>query len=191
MKAPLEVIADYGIPITSWLDATQYVITADEDIDYQRPGIGTLPKEEYEKRVAEVLGLDSIPVYETQKIARVYFAYTVQETVRNFNSGDRIDMEWLWDDINKRATKFMIDSPWAIKEYVSEDDDGEPKLDAAGNPKQRKGAKKELAKKVWEDNADKQTTMPRKEWIALLCEEVGLTAAGASTYYANLKKGVL
>jgi hypothetical protein len=190
MKAPLEVIADYGIPTNSWLDATQYVTTADEDISYQRPGIGTLPKEEYEKRIAEVLGLDAVPEYESQKIARIYFGYTVQETIRNFQVGVP-DMEWLWNDINQRAEKFMIEHPWAIKEYVNEDEDGEPKLDAAGNPKQRKGAKKELAKKVWADNADKQATMPRKEWIALLCEEVGLTPAGASTYYANLKKGVL
>jgi len=191
MKAPLEVIADYGIPTTSWLEATSYVTTADEDIDYQRPGIGTQTKEEYERRVAEVLGLDAVPEYDSQKIARIYFGYTVQETVRNFNSGDRIDMEWLWDDINRRAQTFIVEHPWAVKEYVSEDEDGEPKLDAAGNPKQKKGAKKELAKKVWEDNADKQTTLKRKEWIALLCEEVGLTPAGASTYYANLKKGVL
>lgn len=191
MKAPLEVIADYGIPTNSWLEAAQFVLTADEDIDYQRPGMGSLPKEEYAKRVAEVLGLSAVPEYETQKIARVYFGYTIQETVRNFLSGDRPDMEFLWMDINRRALKFITENPWSVKEYVSEDDDGEPKLDAAGNPKQKKGAKKELAKKVWADNADKQTTMKRKEWIALLCEEVGLTPAGASTYYANLKKGKL
>ena len=44
-----------------------------------------------------------------------------------------------------------------------------------------------IAKKVYEDNKGKVTA--RKDWIALLVKEVGLTEAGASTYYANLKNG--
>jgi hypothetical protein len=61
-----------------------------------------------------------------------------------------------------------------------------PKLDALGKPKRKKGAKKELAKKVYNEKiAGKQLT--RKQAIAIIAEEVGMTPAGASTYYGNLK----
>lgn len=180
MKTPFEVITSYGIPTHNWVEAAQFVLATDLQT-----------KSEYERRIVEVLGLTAVPHYESQKVARVYFGYTIQETVRAFNSNAIPDMEALWEDINKRARKFITENPWSVREYTNEGDDGEPKMDAAGNPKQKKGAKKELAKNIWDNNVDKQKTMKRNEWIALLCEKVGLTPGGASTYYTNLKNGRL
>ncbi len=74
--------------------------------------------------------------------------------------------------------------------FAVPDADATPKLDAAGNIKPKKGAKKEMARKVYDEKI-RNTELTRKEAIAILVEEVGLTPAGASTYYANLKKGVM
>lgn len=180
MKAPLEVIADLGIPTDNYIAAAMSV----NDLSFE--------KSLFESYIAEIIGMPQAPVFENDKATRIYFGYTVQETVRAFSTGNVPDMEDVWDTVVARASNFIEENTWSVKEYRDElNEDGTAKLDAAGNPKQRKGAKKEQAIKVWNDNADKQDTLSRKEWIALLCEEVGLSTAGASTYYANLKKGKL
>ena len=190
MKTPLEILAQFNIPTDNPSTAALFVMVEDDDISNQRSGMGRLTKDGYETAISQVFGLTDTPVFDNIKIARIYFAYTVQETVRNFTSGIVPDMEWLWNDVNEKAMKFINTNPWSVKEYTNNlDDSGVEKLDAAGKPKQRKGAKKELAKKVWDDNADKQDTLDRSGWIALLMEQVGLTKSGASTYYANLRKG--
>lgn len=187
LKSPLRVITDLGIPTDSIIHAVQHIQSQDETHHYNI--FGPYSQQQYEEMITEIMGLDVTPSYDSWKIARVYFGYTVQETLCAFNTGDRPDIDELWKTINSRAEYFMKDQPWAVKEYVTENLDEEQKLDASGNPKQKKGAKKEAAKKIWNNNPDKQQSMTRKEWIALLCEEVGLSPAAASTYYANLKNG--
>ena len=71
--------------------------------------------------------------------------------------------------------------------FAKAEDETPPKLNADGTVAPKKGDKKVIAKKLYEDNKGKINT--RKEWIALLVKEVGLTEAGASTYYHNLKAG--
>jgi len=187
LKSPLRVITDLGIPTDSIIHAVQHIQSQDETHHYNI--FGPYSQQEYEQMITEIMGLEDTPTYDSWKIARVYFGYTVQETLRVFNTGERPDMDDLWIEINRRAEHFMKNQPWAIKDYAAEAAEEDQKLDASGNPKQKKGAKKEAAKRVWDDNFDKQKTMARKEWIALLCEEVGLSPAAASTYYANLKNG--
>lgn len=187
LKTPMRVITDLGIPTDSIVHAVQHIQSQEDTHHYNT--FGPYSQQEYEEMITEIIGLDTTPSYASWKIARIYFGYTVQETLQAFNTGDVPDIEHLWDVINTRAEYFMKDQPWAIKEYTTDDSDDEQNLDAAGNPKQKKGAKKEAAKRVWNDNPDKQKSMSRKEWIALLCDEVGLSPAAASTYYANLKNG--
>ncbi len=187
LKSPLRVITDLGIPTDSIIHAVQHIQSQDETHHYNI--FGPYSQQEYEQMITEIMGLDETPTYDSWKIARVYFGYTVQETLRMFNTGDRPDIDELWIEINRRAEHFMKDQPWAIKDYTAEAAEDNQKLDASGNPKQKKGAKKDAAKKLWDENPDKQTTLARKEWIAMLCEEVGLSSAAASTYYANLKNG--
>ncbi len=187
LKTPMRVITDLGIPTDSIVHAVQH-IQAQEDTHHYNT-FGPYSQQEYEKMITEIMGLDVTPSYPSWKIARVYFGYTIQETLKAFNTGDIPDMNHLWDVVNGRAEYFMKEYRWAVKEYEVDNSDEDQKLDAAGNPKQKKGAKKEAAKRVWNNNPDKQTSMTRKEWIALLCDEVGLSPAAASTYYANLKNG--
>lgn len=85
-----------------------------------------------------------------------------------------------------RAIAYVDANRWVLAKPEYE---YEPKqtVDALGQPKQRKGAKKEAAIVFWKSNQGKFTT--RKEWIAALADNVGLTEAAASTYHHNLKTG--
>lgn len=84
----------------------------------------------------------------------------------------------------QKAQTYIQENPWV---FAKAEDDTPPKLDSNGNVAPKKGDKKVMAKELYEKN--KATVTARKDWIALLVKEVGLTEAGASTYYANLKSG--
>jgi hypothetical protein len=185
MQSPIDTIISYGIPTTSYIEAAQYVMN--DDPENGRPFFGLWSQERYETGIQSIIGLTAIPKYINLKTARLVFGYTVQETIKTFNSGIIPSMEDVWTDVTTKSAEYIKNHPWSVKDYTQAD--GEPKLDAAGNPKQKKGAKKELAREVWNENKHKE--MSRKEWIALLVELVGLTPAGASTYYAGLKKNTL
>ena len=174
MKDPISIIADLGVPTESFSAAIHHFY---DRVDFS--------KDRYESLIAEIIGLDNPPTFESIKEAKLYFLYTIQETVRAFNTGTVPDMDDLWDAIVVKTKTMIARSPWSIKEYDTYAT-GEPKLDAMGKPKPKKGAKKELARQVYLDNNHR--TMKRKEWIELLMEKVGLSQGGASTYYANLKK---
>ena len=107
---------------------------------------------------------------------------------RGLTHEGQIDLELA----EKRAVSFVDSSPWIFaKPDVPYSSVGPAKLDAVGNPKRRKGAKKELAIKCYKENKElaDENKWARKDWIKCLMEEVGLSEGGASTYYANLKNG--
>lgn len=54
-----------------------------------------------------------------------------------------------------------------------------------GKPKKRRGEKKEAAEAIFNEHYKK---VPRKDIIEMFMTTVGLSAAGASTYYQNLKR---
>lgn len=177
----IEQLEAWGIP-------TDYDVKAVQAIRNHDPSSGLLwteelSKEQKEERIALILGIDQI-TFENDKHARLVYGYAVGETVK---AGGQVDAQ----DILNRVAKTIDDMPWVVKEYeaFSHADEGPPKLDAVGNVKQKKGAKKALAIEVY--NREKGTERSRKEWIELLMSEVGLSKAGASTYYAGLKKGTM
>lgn len=171
MKTPLQVIGDFGAPTDSFAQAVKFFNDND-----------CLTKEQYETGVTKIIGLDRKVEFPDIEQARIYFLYTVQETVRAFGGQTIPDMAEVWETVQQRAQKFCTTNTWAFAKK-----DVEPNVDANGNFKPKKGAKKDLALRVYSDNKDKDLT--RKQWIELLVKEVGLTPAGASTYYANLKSG--
>lgn len=176
MQTPLEIIAGYGVSNTSIIRAIQDLNDPDRPITFR--------KEQYERNIADIIGLQQAPSFSNEKEARIYFLYTIQETIRAFQSGIP-DMEDVWDDVLLRAKRMIENQPWAIKDCLVEDD-GEPKLGAAGNPKKRKGAKKDEAEALYRRMNDGNNTRP--QIIAALVEEVGLSKPGATTYFHNLKK---
>lgn len=176
IERSVEQIKQFDIPVDSYIHAVQYINEQ-----------GYLDKSDYETRVRQLLGDNSI-VFDDIKQARLYYLYTIQELVRNAADGDGITVDIVRKDIDTRFSAFVTQHKWALvddQEIASQQ--REQKVDANGKPKPKKGAKKELAKKVWNENKDKGYT--RKQFIDILVKEVGLTPAGASTYYSNLKAG--
>lgn len=133
----------------------------------------------YRRIIGELTGTEDVNVSDDH--ARHTFMYLVQDVV----SGQDINL----NAAEERAIKYVAKNPWSIikPEYNNY---YEPKstVDALGQPKQKKGAKKEAAIAFWNANQGKYTS--RKEWIEALAENVGLTPAAASTYHHSLKNGL-
>ena len=175
MKSPIAVIEAYGAPTNSYIAAVTFF--------NERP---EMSKEEYEAGYNDIIGTEVAVQFEDQKHARFHFLYAVQETVRVALVAIP-DMAEIALEVERRVAKLKADKPWSFKDYTLEEN-GERKLDATGKPKPKKGAKKELAKQVYADHIEGKG-LSRKEAIAIMAEKVGLTPAGASTYYANCKAG--
>ena len=88
----------------------------------------------------------------------------------------------LLDESVKWAAKYIKENPWVFA--LPEDD--EPKLDARGNPKPKKGAKQVLAFEVYSRLIREGAT--RKDIIQAFQDEVDMSKAGATTYFYNMKK---
>ena len=112
--------------------------------------------------------------------------YTFRYLVTNLIEKPDLSGQLLVDLSLTKARTFIANHSYV---FAVPEEDAIPKLDAAGNPKPKKGAKKEMAKSVYAEQIKDVDGMTRKRAIEILVAEVCLTAAGASTYYANLKKG--
>lgn len=168
----IEKLALIGIPTRSPSAAVQHMRDAGwfEKLD-----------EDYKYLIADLGGADS-PTEDSREL-NFTFRYLVTEAIEN----SELKGKELVAVAYEKAKDFIASHQYV---FATPDADVPPKLDAAGNPKPKKGAKKELARKVYDEqirNKDKT----RKEAIEILVAEVGLSPAGASTYYANLKKGVM
>ena len=126
----------------------------------------------YADQIPETKHAEYLPKYVFR-----YFVYNLLKT-------PEADIEELYTKGIADAIKYINNNPWV---FAKPEDEVAPKLNSDGTVAPKKGDKKVIAKKLYEDNKDKVTA--RKDWIALLVKEVGLTEAGASTYYANLKNG--
>lgn len=114
--------------------------------------------------------------------------YTFRYLVTNLIEKPEMEGEQLIDLSLTKARTFIANNQFV---FAVPEENATPKLDAAGNPKPKKGAKKEMARKVYDEQIKDVEGMTRKAAIDILVAEVGLTKAGASTYYANLKKGAM
>ena len=176
IKTPLEVIDEYGVSVTSYIKAVQ--------------ALREMPfaKSDYESGYNRIIGTETFIIFETDYEAKFHFLYAVQETIRASYSADVLDMAEIASEVERLIEKLRIKHPTLFKTYENVDEFGSPKLDAIGKPKRKKGAKKELAKSVYNQHIrDKGLT--RKEAIAIIMEKVGMSQQGASTYYHNLKSG--
>lgn len=177
----VQLIKDWGLPYDDDVACVQSA--RNHDAFTNRFYSAEIDQNTMEERIALLTGIDRNRIQTTNaKHAKIMYCYALQLTIRTDLTG-----EALWNDVVRRTASMVANSPWSITVYetYSPEDTGKPKMDAAGNPKQKKGAKRTKAIEVYKANIDKNMT--RKEWIALLVAEVGLTKAGASTYYASLK----
>lgn len=166
MKDVINYLADLNIDVSNRIRAVQ----AAGAVGFDENG--------YREVIRDLTGRDDDVADEYTKHT---FMYLVDQIAMN-GVGD-------FDTAYEKAKKYVTKNPWVLAKpehtstYVPKST-----VDALGNPKQKKGAKKAAAQKFWKENQGKFNT--RKEWIEALMEAVGLTRAGASTYYYNLQKGI-
>lgn len=168
----LEKIEQSGIPTDRASQAIQHM---------RDHGLFELDAQDYRERIALLTNVDA-PTSDERELNYLY-RYIITDAIQN----SEVDASQLVSGALTKARKFISTHQYV---FAKPEEEKAPKLDAAGNVKPKKGAKKELAKKVYNEQI-KDNDLSRKEAIAILVEEVGLTPAGASTYYANLKKGKL
>ena len=137
----------------------------------------------YRRVIGELTGSEDVNVGDDE--AKFAFMYLVEEIVAGQKT-DSIDIA----SAESKAIKFVKNNPWVLAKPDEDDSYYTPKstVDALGQPKQKKGAKKIAAIRFWKDNQSKFKN--RKEWITALAENIGLTEAAASTYHYNLRKGI-
>ena len=156
----LDRIESYKIPIHSYVAAITHI-----------KEVGDLTGEEHRIRIAHFASgghdLDD-------RTAKYTYLYCVQEAVRSPDT--YATSKQLYDVAVDKARTFIDNNPWVFAEKEDE------------TPKKRRSgpSKKEKTCVLW--SAHKDDGWTRKQWIAKLVDEVDLTPAGASTYYAKLKK---
>ena len=145
---------------------------------------------QFEDLVAEMLG-ERIR-FENHEQARITATYFVQWFMRAHEKDpsainlDEIFMEAVEsakDYIHRMDhgdLKFLRAKP--DEEY--EDENAAPVVDDRGNRKRKKGKKKEMAAELYQEH---RLTKTRAEIIALFMEEIGMSKAGATTYFHNNK----
>ena len=167
MHPVIEQLHDSKIPTTCFLAAIQ-------QINYQ--GVQSL--EYYNKKLTSFIGKKvSIP---NLHLARFTFLYFIQESIRSYNDTGDINVSSVRSIAEKKAEIFLKNNPWIMAQREET-----VKIDAAtGAPKRKKGAKQEMAAKLYKEHKGKA----KKEIISIFVNEIGMTPAGAQTYYYNMKK---
>lgn len=117
---------------------------------------------------------------------RVQIAYVIDGAVAAHLDGRKIDAVELYIAATKQAHELIKEMPWAFAKKEEE-----PKLDASGKPKAKKGSKGARSYELYRELAGKGAS--RKEIIeAFQSEELMRmtphTKSGATTYYYNMKK---
>lgn len=138
--------------------------------------------------IADLIDAADRPIngWSAKHMAKYVMRYMIQNIIKNYKEVVVENIETTYLKSINQAQRYIDTNPWVFS--TGEDENAPPKLDANGNIAPKKGDKKIIAKKVYEEQI-KDKVITRKEAIALLVKEVGLTPAGASTYYSNLRNG--
>ena len=171
MNKVLQTIQDQGVPVDSAVAAASHL---------GLNGIGQLADSKYINLIKDIT--DKTIKLEDADLYRFTYAYLCTEAISRSNNTDKLNAEELLT-IAKEKAKILKDK----NEWMFAKSETPAKLDEEGNAKPKKGAKKTLAMEVYAEFIKDKVTA-RKDAIAILVDKVGLTPAGASTYYANLKK---
>lgn len=133
----------------------------------------------YRRIIGELSGAEEVAVKDDY--AKHTFMYLVDNIITGLPGKAALEVAV------PKAAAFVESHPWVL---AKPEVDYQPtsKVDALGEPKQKKGAKKSAAITFWKENQGNFET--RKEWLDALMENVGLTKGAASTYHHNLKKGL-
>jgi polyhydroxyalkanoate synthesis regulator phasin len=179
MKTPLQVIADFGCPTNSAVDAIRH-LSEREDLTH----------DQYRKGIQEMIGLTDPPETESYHYAMVLFKYIIQETIRAHNTGGIPDMDDMLDVCIKKTYKHLEEHPWSVTMFnikhglqEREEIDLETGVITSTKPK---GAKKDVTERIFNELKSKGAS--RQDIIDAFVEETGMSKAGATTYFHTLKK---
>lgn len=163
----IENIASLDISTTSYIEAIR-------SLKEQR----TYDRMDYGQMVNAIVGGEN--QFDDHEHARYTLLYVVQEAVRQYNQGENVSAEQLLDYAVNKASDYIKSHSWIFAEPETK-----PKTDSEGRVKPKKGAKKEMAQDLYKKHKDNKS---RKEIIQLFMDEIGMTKAGATTYFHNMKK---
>ena len=170
MLTPLEVIASFGAPTDSYIQA----------IHHFRRKSTPMSRDQHIQGIADILGADAFLFSPdvNDKEVELQFLYVVQETIRAFNTGTIPEMDEVWKEAFRRKVEYIQITPWAIKTYEGEEDeDGNVVV---------KVDKKQMSEDLYLKMNDGEHT--RTDIIDAFVEQVELSKPGATTYFHNLKK---
>ncbi len=178
MKTPLQVIADFGCPTDSAIDAIQFFSDRDD-----------LTLDQYVKGIQDIVGTDDWKVSSSHFFAKVMFKYVVQETIRAYQTGLIPDMDALYIRCMDKTYAFIESNPWSqtmfnINHGIIQDDVDSETGDAV--PTKKKGDKKEVTERLFKEMKSKGAS--RQGIIEAFITETGMSKAGATTYFHALKK---
>ena len=146
---------------------------------------------QFEDFLAEMMG-ERI-TFETHESARITVTYFVQQFMKAHEADpSAINLDAVLLEAVEMAKsyihrmdhgdlKFLRAKP---DEDESFDENAPPVIDDRGNRKRKKGAKKQMAAELYQA---RRLEVTRPEMIALFMEEIGMSKAGATTYFHNNK----
>lgn len=169
---PIEKIAATHIPTTSSIAAIQHM---------RNGGWFEKSPDDYKFHIVDIAGAES-PT-EDERELNYTFRYVVASAIEN----PEMKGKELVAIAHEKAVTFIKDHQYV---FAQPEVNITPKLDAAGNPKPKKGKKKEDAIALYnimveENNGEFPS---RQDAIERFMNEIGMTKGGASTYVANCKK---
>lgn len=131
---------------------------------------------EYRNAIRDAISTEVIdPTGLDDTTAEYFYKYLVQELVQGED-----DIEVAIETAREKANEMAERVTTGDLQYVNAGKNGQSKSE-----KPKKTKKKDLAEQIYQDNKDDLT---RKQMIDMFVSEVGMTKAGASTYYHNCKK---
>lgn len=177
-----------GVPTDSVIRAAQYI----NDLMLNTPQAAD--------KVKALTG-ETVDGEHIMRVPLVY-GYLVQGLVKAHVAKQSAQILDLLVKAKSQADSLIEEQTWmfiADEDTRAEIENADPEVVKAG--KAKKGARKVLGLKIYNDRIKGNVVkvkkgaevpagkMVRKEAIAILMEEVGLTSAGASTYFANFESG--
>jgi hypothetical protein len=175
LEQAVEQLSNEGVP-------TDSVIRSAQHINEQM-----FSKQKAQDLIKEMTG-ETVDGEHVMFVPQVY-GYLVQNILKAKVAKATTDLLTLLVSSKAQAAKLIEEQSWlfiADEEARQDIENADPAVVIAG--KAKKGARKVLGLKIYRDMIEGKD-LTRKEAIAILQEQVGLTDAGGSTYYANFKSG--
>lgn len=139
----------------------------------------------YIEAISHIVG-KKIVLSDDPYLPKAVFRRLCEYIIDNYNNKVLESVEVAFNKALRNSKAYLEENTWL--KATKDDQPKEIRLDAAGNVAPPKGEKKIKAKALYESKI-KGKVISRKEAIEMFVKEIGLTPAGASTYFSNFKSG--